>query len=171
MFEMCCLFEQHWSCDIVCTHSTPDSNYQVIQQNTVNCVVILLTAVCYFGCLHSCLMKTLHHLRKVNVFVLYIWPAMNLSCITFPLFCIWFLYMTQLVLELLLRTLVRFFCCFLCVNTLFVFNWIRFTGVLWPSSKRLLCSCSDCPSINICVVLANMLVQAETVFFLCLGTR
>jgi hypothetical protein len=124
MLEVCCLFEHHWSCDIVCTHSTPDSNYQVIQQNTVNCVVILLTAVyvidsiiCYFGCLHFCLMKTLYHLRKVNVFVFCVWPAMNLSCITFPVFYIWFLYMTQLVLDFLLRTLARFFHCFLCEHT------------------------------------------------------
>ena len=125
------------------------------------CCDFINSNICYFGCLHSCLMKTLHHLRKVNVFVFYIWRAVNLSCITFPLFCIWSLYMSQLVLEFLLRTLARFFHCFLCVNTHFVFYWTRFTCMLWASSKRLLCSCSaDCPSIrghNICVVLANML--------------
>lgn len=134
---MCCLFEQHWSCDIVCTHSTPDSNYQVIQQNTVNHVVILLTAMYVISVVYIPVWWRASIIRKENIFVFFVWPAMNLACVTFPLFCIWFLYMTQIVLKFLLRTLARFFNCFLCVNALFVFYWICFTCMLWARSKRL----------------------------------
>jgi hypothetical protein len=44
------------------------------------------SSICCFGCLHSCLMKALHYLRKVNVFVFYVWPAMNRSCKRFCCF-------------------------------------------------------------------------------------
>ena len=104
------------------------------------CCDFIKNSICCFGSLHSCLMKTLHHLRKVNVFVLYVWPAVNLSCVTFMLFSVWFLYMTQLVLDFLNRSLARCFHCFLCVNTLFVFYWIHFTCMLWPQAARDCCA-------------------------------
>jgi hypothetical protein len=71
-----CVLTAHQTYNTVCTHSTSDLRYCVYSQHIrlyfsshtkelcELCCNFCNISVCYFACLCSCLMKTMHHLRK-----------------------------------------------------------------------------------------------------------
>jgi len=71
--------------------------------------------------------------------------------------CVWFLYMTQLVLDFFKQNFAEIFSLlFVCEHTFCILLNTLHLHAVTTGSKRLLCSCCDCPSIkraqNMCCV-------------------